>query len=166
MKHQKDITYAIVNIKDNRENISFGIKMTWTWKKHDSCFPIFFAFYVFFSLSPTIQGTLGKGESRPVGTSTSNSSRFLRRPSDYCSDITSMVSSLNRIFHLNHFKIFILMIHLQMMQTMLYWTFLWHMTQAKPVFFSNYLFIYLFIYLLFETSESCFQSLPRIPTKC
>ena len=40
------------------------------------------------------------------------------------------------------------MIHLQMMQTMLYWTFLWHMTQAKPVFFSNYLFIYLFIYYL------------------
>ena len=108
----------------------------------------FFVFYVFFSLSPTIQGTLGKGESRPVRTSTSNSSRFLRRPSDYCSDITSMVSSLNRIFHLNHFKIFILMIHLQMMQTMTYWTFLWHMTQAKPVFFSNYLFIYLFIYLL------------------
>ena len=66
----------------------------------------FFVFYVFFSLSPTIQGTLGKGESRPVRTSTSNSSRFLRRPSDYCSDITSMVSSLNRIFHLNHFKDF------------------------------------------------------------
>ena len=106
MKHQKDITYAIVNIKDNRENISFGIKMTWTWKKHDSCFPIFFAFYVFFSLSPTIQGTLGKGKSRPVRTSTSNSSRFLRRPSDYCSDITSMMSSLNRIFHLNQFKDF------------------------------------------------------------
>ena len=116
-------------------------------KKYDChVFLFFFVFYVFFSLSPTIQSTLG--ESHPVLTSTSNSSQFLRRPSDYCSDITSMVSSLNRIFHLNHFKIFILMIHLQMMQTMTYWTFLWHMTQAKPVFFSNYLFIYLFIYLL------------------
>ena len=105
----------------------------------------YFLLYVFSSLSSTIQGTLGKGESRPVRTSNSSSSRFLRQPSDYCSEITStfsMVSNLSHLFHLNHFKIFILTVHLQMIPSMLYWTFPLHMTQTKPVFFSNYLFIY------------------------